>query len=140
MFLNLSGASGTPYSIRTGLDDNGDLVFNDRPVGVGRNSERTAMQWALNANINYNIGFGRGGGGGPPIVGIFIAAPGGAPTVMTGNAPPTRYRLGFFVQMTNLTNHANYAGYSGTLTSPFFARPTTVLNPRKIDFGVNFGF
>lgn len=138
--LNLNGASGTPYSIRTGLDDNGDLVFNDRPDGVGRNTERTAMQWALNANINYSIGFGRGGGGGPPMVGIFIAAPGGAPTVMTGTAPPTRYRLGFFVQMMNLTNHANYAGYSGTLTSPFFGRPTTVLNPRKIDFGVNFGF
>ena len=138
--LKVNGASGTPYSIRTGLDDNGDLVFNDRPAGVARNSERTAMQWMLNANVNYSIGFGRGGGGGPPIVGIFIAAPGGAPTVMTGSAPPTRYRLGFFVQMTNLTNHANYAGYSGTLTSPFFGRPTTVLNPRKIDFGVNFGF
>ena len=140
MFLNLSGSSGTPYSIRTGLDDNGDLVFNDRPGGIGRNSERTAMQWALNANLNYNVGFGRGGGGGPPMVGIFIPAPGGPPTVMTGSAPGTRFRLGFFVQMMNLTNHANYAGYSGTLTSPFFGRPTTVLNPRKIDFGVNFGF
>ena len=138
--LNLNGASGTPYSIRTGLDDNGDLVFNDRPAGVGRNSERTASQWALNANINYSIGFGSGGGGGPPMVGIFIAAPGAAPMVMAATPPPTRYRLGFFVQMTNLTNHANYAGYSGTLSSPFFGRPTTVLNPRKIDFGVNFGF
>jgi hypothetical protein len=56
---------------------------------------------------------------------------------MTGT---TRYRLGFFVQMNNLTNHANYAGYSGRLTSPSFGRPTTVLNPRKIDFGVNFDF
>jgi hypothetical protein len=42
--------------------------------------------------------------------------------------------------MQNVTNHANYSGYSGVLTSPFFGKPTNVVNPRKIDFGVNFGF
>ena len=74
------------------------------------------------------------------MIGIMIPAPGAAPTVMTAAAPATRYRLGFFVQMQNLTNHANYGGYSGVLTSRFFGQPTNVLNPRKIDFGVNFGF
>ena len=34
-------ASAPPLTIRTGTDDNGDLVFNDRPAGVGRNSART---------------------------------------------------------------------------------------------------
>ena len=37
-------ASATPYTIRTGRDDNGDLVFNDRPAGVGRNTERGAAR------------------------------------------------------------------------------------------------
>lgn len=138
--VNLNGSTGTPYSIRTGRDENGDSVFNDRPAGVSRNTERTAMQLAVNINLNYMIAFGRGGGAGPPLIGIMIPAPGAAPTVMTAAGPPTRYRLGFFVQMQNVTNRANYAGYSGTLTSPFFGQPTMVLNPRKIDFGVNFGF
>jgi hypothetical protein len=138
--VNLNGSTGTPYSIRTGLDNNGDLVFNDRPAGVGRNTERAAMQWNVNVNLNYTIAFGQGGGSGPPMVGIFIPAPGAAPTVMTAAGPPTRYRIGFFVQMQNVTNHANYSGYSGVLTSPFFGQPTNVVNPRKIDFGVNFGF
>jgi hypothetical protein len=138
--LNLNGSTGAPYSIRTGVDDNGDLVFNDRPAGVGRNTERTALQWNVNVNLNYSIAFGQGGGGGGPIVGIMIPAPGAAPTVMTGTGPATRYRLGFFVQMQNVTNHSNFGGYSGVLTSPFFGQPTNVLNPRKIDFGVNFGF
>lgn len=40
----------------------------------------------------------------------------------------------------NLTNHANYSGFSGTMTSPFFGRPTTVLGTRKIDIGMNFSF
>jgi transcriptional regulator len=43
--ININGASAAPYTIRTGLDDNGDLVFNDRPAGVGRNSARGA--WPL---------------------------------------------------------------------------------------------
>jgi hypothetical protein len=101
--VNLNGSTGTPYSVRTGRDENGASVFNDRPEGV-RNTERTAMQLAVNINLNYMISFGRGSGGGPPMVGIVIAAPGAA------------------------------------LRSPFFGQPTMVLNPRKIDFGVNFGF
>jgi hypothetical protein len=51
-----------------------------------------------------------------------------------------RYRLTFSVQAQNLTNHANYTAYSGVLTSPFFAQPTAVLNPRRIDVGVQFSF
>ena len=38
--LNLNYSSGSPYTIHTGLDDNGDQIFNDRPAGVGRNSVR----------------------------------------------------------------------------------------------------
>ncbi len=48
--------------------------------------------------------------------------------------------LQLFVQAQNLTNEANYLGYSGTVTSPFFGKPTTVSGMRKIDFGINFGF
>jgi hypothetical protein len=39
-----------------------------------------------------------------------------------------------------VTNHGNYIGYSGVMTSPFFGRPTTVLNPRKLELGMRFGF
>jgi hypothetical protein len=45
-----------------------------------------------------------------------------------------------FVQATNLTNHPNYQGYSGTMTSPFFGKPTTVTAPRKVDVGINVSF
>ena len=36
--LNFNASSAPPYTIRTGVDTNGDLVFNDRPDGVGRNT------------------------------------------------------------------------------------------------------
>lgn len=35
-------SSGQPLNVTTGRDDNGDTIFNDRPPGVARNSERTS--------------------------------------------------------------------------------------------------
>ena len=51
-----------------------------------------------------------------------------------------RYRIGVYVNVINLTDHANYGGYSGVQTSPFFQRPTQVVNPRKVDVGMNISF
>ena len=33
--LNVNGHLGTAYGMQTGFDDNGDLIFNDRPAGSG---------------------------------------------------------------------------------------------------------
>ena len=57
--VNLNSSSGTPYTLRTGFDENGDLVFNDRPAGAERNTERAAAQWSLNLSASYALPFGR---------------------------------------------------------------------------------
>ena len=44
------------------------------------------------------------------------------------------------VQAQNVLNHVTHTGYTGNLSSPFFGRATNVLNPRKIELGVRFGF
>jgi len=49
----VTGSSATPCTIRTGRDDNGGAIFNDRPAGVSRNSERGAAQWTVNANVAH---------------------------------------------------------------------------------------
>ena len=59
-------------------------------------------------------------------------------TIAINNQP--RFRVGFYVQAQNLTNHANYTGYSGVMTSEFFQRPTSVMNPRRVQMGIRFGF
>jgi hypothetical protein len=135
--FNVTASSGVPYSIRTGRDDNGDLVFNDRPAGIARNSERAAAQWTVNAFFAYMVALGKRSAGGPPIT--TVIAGGGVPTVQSFDQPP-RYILQFFVQALNLTNHPNYTGYSGTLTSPFYRQPTAVSGMRKIDMGINMMF
>jgi len=54
----LFASSGQPLNITTGTDDNGDTIFNDRPAGVSRNSERTEgfVQFDLGASKRVQVG------------------------------------------------------------------------------------
>lgn len=131
--FTLGGNTGTPYTITTGFDDNNDSVFNDRPVGILRNSARTATQVTVTANLTYSIGLGA------------AAAPRaqerqGGSDRGPGASASGRYRLVLTCAVNNLTNRPNFAGYSGIRTSPFYLEPTSVSNPRKIDVGVGLRF
>ena len=138
MGLNVGATSGTPYTIRTGFDDNGDLIFNDRPIGVFRNTERASGHFNINMMLGYNWQFGPPAGG-PPGIGVFIGGAGAAPEVRTFEAP-ARYRIGVNVFVQNLTNNPNYTGYSGVMTSQFFRQATAVSQVRRVEAGLNFGF
>jgi hypothetical protein len=138
--LNANFNSGSPYTIRTGIDDNGDQIFNDRPAGVGRNTLRGDGSFNLNGFFVYNIPIGQKKLG-PLPPGIFVmGSPGNFNVQTIANDGQPRFRMGIVVQAQNLTNHSNYVGYSGTLTSPFFGLPTAVQGMRKIDVGLNFSF
>jgi len=120
---NLSWLStgGQPYNLTTGYDDNGDGLLNDRPDGIGRNTLRATGQSNLNLRLAYTLT--RAGAG-------DVNVPGG----------PRRYRVTITMNAINLTNHSNYGGYSGVMTSPFFMSPAFVVNPRRVDVGMNVGF
>jgi len=137
--LNFSMSSGSPYTIRTGFDDNADQIFNDRPIGVGRNSLRGEGALSLSGFFNYTFMFGKRKVQLPP--GIFInGSPGNFTVTQMQVDPLPRFRMGLQVNAQNLTNRTNYVGYSGTLTSPFFGKPTAAQGMRKIDVGLNFSF
>jgi hypothetical protein len=136
LFWNLQ--AGNVYTIRTGLDDNGDLIFNDRPIGVERNTLRGAAQGGLNAQFAYSIPIRKRVGTLPP--GIQVSNNGGNITVNQFAGDQARYRITLRLEAQNLTNRYNYTGYSGLLTSQFFGQPTAVNNPRRIDIGVMFNF
>jgi len=138
--INLSANiyQGTPYNITTGLDDNGDQILNDRPIGVARNSARQAYQESIAARFSYTFSFGKTPASTPGGIGIMMN--GGAITTTAVAAPPNRFRMQVYAYITNLANRANLTGYSGVMTSLFFMQPTAVANPRKVDFGVSFFF
>ena len=43
--LNVTASSAPAYTLLAGVDTNGDGIFNDRPVGVGRNTLRAATPY-----------------------------------------------------------------------------------------------
>jgi hypothetical protein len=135
--LGINSSTAPPYTLLTGSDDNDDGVFNDRPTGIGRNSLRSSGQTVVFLFAAYQFAFGTTAPL-PPGVGVFGG--GGAAQVRTFDPGNKRYRMQLYVQAQNLTNQRNYAGYSGTLTSPFFGKPTTVTGMRKIDVGISLQF
>jgi hypothetical protein len=138
--VGISTYSGSPYTIRTGLDNNGDLIFNDRPVEVGRNSVRTAWRWNSSGYFSYTIGLGKQKVQSGPGLMLTGGGPGGYTVgTMPSQAMP-RYRINIMLMVDNLTNHANYSGYSGLMTSPFFMQPTSVTGVRTMSLNVGFSF
>ena len=135
--LNVNALSGAPYTVLTGRDDNGDGIFNDRPSGIGRNTQRAAMQATVNMQLGYQFAFGPTAAL-PPGIGVFGG--GNTAQVRTFDQGSARYRLSVFVLAFNLLNRANYIGYSGTLLSPFFGQPTAVRDMRKIELGMGLQF
>jgi hypothetical protein len=138
MNINVNMSSAPPYTLRTGVDTNRDLLFTDRPEGVGRNTERGSGQWTINGNFNYGWTFGK------PVEragGIQLRGDAGGITASQGAASTQgRFRLSLNASIQNITNHHNLIGYTGTITSPNFGRPTGFSGTRKIDFGLGLSF
>lgn len=130
--LTWSAASGAPYTRTTGRDDNGDLIFNDRPAGVGRNTLRNPWNWNVSGSFSYALSFGQRVAPG----GVTISSAG----AVTQPPPAPRYRLSLNVRISNLTNRHNYSGFSGVITSPFFMTATSVSDVRRINFSTSLSF
>jgi hypothetical protein len=156
MGLGVQGSSALPYNITTGLDTNGDSVFNDRAPGVTRNAGRGAAQWTSNMRINKSIGLG-GVRQGPPNMPLPPPPPpggalnqrvGGGPGGPGGDGPQmvvmegtnSRYRLDLFLNVQNLFNRTNYNAFVGNMLSPFFGTATSAGPARRVEIGASVSF
>jgi hypothetical protein len=158
--MNVQGSSALPYTITTGLDLNGDTVFNDRAPGVERNSARGASQWTANLRLNKSIGLGGLRSGPPQMPGMPPPPPpppGGAAAQQRGPGGPggggdgpqmvvmegggnQKYRLDFYVNIQNVFNRVNYNAFVGNQLSSFFGTATSAGAPRRIEIGASLGF
>ena len=147
--------SAAPYNITTGVDDNHDLVINDRPLGadgrmIGRNSARGSARWGdMSMRLSRAFAFGipavnragrpadgaaalaQQGGGGPRGGG------GGGGGFQQGNS---RFNLEFYAQADNVLNRVNFTNYAGTMTSRLFGQPTGASQARRVQVGFQFRF
>lgn len=138
----LTMGSGRPFNITTGIDNDGDQLFVDRPAAAAADAFG-AVQTPLGAfDVQRDPGeamIGRNAGQGPSHFNLNlgfaktirfgdVAAGGGAPYAV------------FTVSAENITNRINFADYNGVVTSPLFGTANRALNPRRIELSARFGF
>jgi Carboxypeptidase regulatory-like domain len=138
--VNLQASSATPYTITTGRDENGDTVFNDRPAGVGRNSERGAAQFNGTVRVTKSLAIGGAAGGVPGRPG---ATPSGGDASSIGSADGGRSagrRMDVYAQVSNPFNYVNDNAFVGTQLSPFFGQATSAGPARRVELGLSLSF
>jgi hypothetical protein len=130
-------ASGRPFDITTGRDDNGDTLFTDRPAFAAPEDpdaivtpfgrfDPTPAAGGVTVPRNY--------GRGPAEVRIdlhvargFRVGPGG-----------TTLRVS--ADVVNLLNRVNVTGINGVVTSPAFGTPTRARDARRVDVSIGVTF
>src|SRR6185503_11847992 len=110
-----SYGSSLPFNVVTGADNNNDGTLNDRPPGVGRNSERGFDFASLDLRLSRRL----------PLDG--------------------RRAVEVIVEGFNVLNRSNLQFPNGTFGAgpaprPTFGQPTSAADPRQVQFGVRVDF
>jgi len=137
--LNL--ASGTPFNITTGRDNNGDGNFNDRPgVTDAGNVKAVVTRFGALDPSDINGGLRRNPGSNPfnATLDFNLSRTFGFGGRRGRNEKP--YQMTLNARANNLLNHANLSGVDGVLNSPFFGRPNSALPARRVELGMRFEF
>jgi len=117
----LTLASGVPFDITTGFDDNGDNVVNDRPLGVTRNTGRGPGFAQLDLRLSKLLQLP-----------IFFDAQ---------DRDKGEFRnLELSLDVFNVLNRNNLTDVVGELSSPLFGRANASLQSRTIQLSVKFNF
>lgn len=138
VFLN--AASGRPFNITTGRDNNGDGNFNDRPsfADSTNSSEAFSTQFGLLAPNVINGNLPRNAGTNPATFTIDLNL--SRSFLIDKQTGEGGRSLAVNIRFNNLFNRINPLAVNGVLTSPFFGRANTAAPPRRIEFGLRFNF
>jgi hypothetical protein len=140
----LTIGSGRPFNITTGFDNDGDLLFLDRPAFAEPGAPGAVSNAFGDFDLQLDPGqpmIVRNAGEGPKQivlnVGIAKVLRLAAPSRTAGGFAPYAI-LG--VNAGNVTNRVNFSDFNGVVTSPLFGAPNRALNPRRVELTLRFGF
>ena len=119
--LLLTLASGKPFDISTGLDDNLDTVANDRPPGITRNTGRGTGLAQLDLRLSK-----------------LFSAP--HPFKGFNQNKKESASLGLSIDAFNALNHTNPSDFIGAQSSPFFGRANSAPPGRTIQLSLKYKF
>ena len=134
-------ATGTPFNVTTGRDNNGDGNFNDRPSEASRGSSDAVTTRlgvfdpsVINGSLRRNFGTNPS---------TFVADLNVSRTFVFGKKDQSEdngFQLTVNARVNNLLNQTNPISLNGVLASPFFGRANNSLPSRRIELGMRFSF
>lgn len=113
----LTLASGAPFDITTGFDDNGDTEATDRPAGVTRNTGEGPGFAELDLRLTKKFDLGRSL--------ESVTQPG---------------ELVINLDAFNVLNRTNYYRVIGVRSSPFFGQPNAARAARSVQLSLRYSF
>jgi hypothetical protein len=129
---SVSLASGRPFNITTGRDNNADTLFTDRPT-FARPGDAGAIATPfglLNPNpLPGELVIPRNFGRDPMLRNITVAL-----------SKIFAKRVIVSVDVENLLNSNRLFASNGVVTSPVFNQPSQALNPRRLELSVRYSF
>ena len=112
----LRGRTGTPYTLRTGIDSNNDNRASDRPPGVARNTEEGPGSMRMDVRWSKRFPLG--------------------PEKKKGRSASMRVGVTAY----NVLNQVNPSRPVGNLSSPFFGQSTWADAARRLQIYTNARF
>jgi len=131
-------ASGLPYNVTTGFDNNGDGVFNDRPQYASALVPGVyATRFGLLTTSGGTGVFPRNAGTMPWTVHLDMNL---ARTFVLTKSKDHPQSLALNVRSANVLNHTNVMAVDGVLGSPQFGQAIAADSGRRIEFGARYSF
>jgi len=136
---HLEAASGLPYNITTGFDNNGDGIINDRPSVTGPGDPLRILtafgpltSLTIEGNIPRNLGTM------PATVHLDLRL--SRRFVLHPGTPESNRAITVVARVSNVINHTNVTGVNTILGSPAFTQAVTADAGRRIELGGRYSF
>src|SRR3984957_12332791 len=134
-------SSGTPYDVVTGVDNNGDGVFNDRPslaVQQGTGTYQTPFGLLNTTGINGSLG--RNAGTMPALIHLDTNLSRTFELSSHGLSSDKHQSVTLNARSANLLNHTNVTNVGSVVGSPTFAQSLAAEAARRVEFGIRYTF
>jgi hypothetical protein len=134
-------SSGNPYTVITGMDNNGDGIFNDRPALTSQQGSgiyRTPFGLLDTTSVNGTLG--RNVGTMPALIHLDGNLSRTFELRRHGITTDRHQSLTLNARSANLLNHTNVATVGNVVGSPTFTQPLAAETARRVEFGIRYTF
>ncbi len=134
-------SSGDPYNVITGMDNNGDGVFNDRPSLTAQPGTGTYQTpFGLLNTTGLNGSLGRNVGTMPALIHLDSNLSRTFEFHSHGLAADRHQSITLNARSANLLNHTNVTTVGNVVGSPTFTQPLAAEAARRVEFGIRYTF